>query len=116
MIKHPHDDEIYNYAPTPSFTKNVVYTSDLGQATLKEKEYEIPYLIRAMSCSVRENTALIHTLAGRLEKVTNQTPVNETEDPKPNHYTLMGTELRELIIQVKTNNQYIASILEGLEI
>jgi hypothetical protein len=118
MIKHLYDDadEIHSYAPTPSVAKNVVYTSDLEQATLKEKEREIPFLIKVMNHAIRENRDLVHALAGRLEKVANQTQLHETEDPKPDCYTLMGAELKELIIQVRTNNQYVSSMLEGLEI
>jgi hypothetical protein len=55
-------------------------------------------------------------LEERLKKVANQAQVYEPEDPKPDCYTLMGSELKELIVQIRTNNQYISSMLEGLEI
>ena len=86
------------------------------QAILKEKEREIPFLIKVMSQAIRENNDLVHALEGRLEKVANQTQVTEPEDPKPDCFTLMGAELKELIMQTRTTNQRIASMLEGLEI
>jgi hypothetical protein len=85
-------------------------------ASLKEKEREIPFLIKVLSHAVRENKALIDALEERLKKVANQAQVYEPEDPKPDCYTLMGSELKDLVIQMRTNNQYISSMLEGLEI
>lgn len=99
------------YSDTQSISKG-----KREESTLKEKEREIPLLLKVMSYTVQENSSIIKTLQERLMCVSRPIQFPEMEDPRPECFTSMGAEFKGILIQLRTNNQLLSCMLEGLEI